>query len=58
MLHLELVWIDWLQVLMVLQDGGDANFSCIREVFVGILDGFSRKSEGHSPNMDLRRDSS
>ena len=29
------------------------NFSWIQEVFVGRVDGFSRKSKGHSPNIDL-----
>ena len=40
----------------ILRDGGDANFSWIREVLVGIVDDFSRKSEGHSPNMDFGGD--
>ena len=30
----------------ILRDGGDANFSWIREVFVGTVDGFCRKSKG------------
>ena len=38
----------------ILRDGGDVDFSWIREVFAGTVDGFSRKSEGHSPDMDLR----
>ena len=38
----------------ILRDGGDADFSWIRELFVGIVDGFRRKSEGQSPDMDLR----
>ena len=42
----------------ILKDGGDADFSWIREVFVGTVDGFSRKSKGQSPNMDLREDCS
>jgi hypothetical protein len=28
----------------ILRDGGDPNFSWIREVFFGMVDGFSRKS--------------
>ena len=40
------------------RDGGDVDFSWIRDVFVGIIDGFSRKSEAHSPDIDLRRDCS
>lgn len=42
----------------ILRDGGDANFSWIREVFVGMVDGFSRKSKGRSPDMNLRGDCS
>ena len=42
----------------ILRDGGDADFSCIREVIFGIVDGFNKKSEGQSPDMDLRRDCS
>ena len=38
----------------ILRDGGDANFSSIREVFIGMVDGFSRNSEGQSHDMDLR----
>ena len=40
----------------ILRGGGDADFSWIREVFVEMVDGFSRKYEGHSPDMDLRGD--
>ena len=40
----------------ILRDSGDADFSWIREEFVGTVDGFSRKSEGQSPNIDLRGD--
>ena len=40
----------------ILRDNGDVDFSWIREVFVGTVDGFSRKSEGQSPDMDLRGD--
>ena len=29
----------------ILRDGGDVDFSWIREVFIGIVDGFSKKSE-------------
>ena len=42
----------------ILRDGDDADFSWIREVFVGMVDGFNRKSGGHSPDMDLRGDCS
>ena len=42
----------------ILRDGGDADFSWIREVFVGMVDGFIRKSERQSHNMDLRGDCS
>ena len=42
----------------ILRDGGDADFSEIREVFIGMVDGFSRKSKGHSPDMDLREKNS
>ena len=42
----------------ILRDDGDADFSWIREVFVGIVDGLSRKSEGQSLDMDLRGDCS
>ena len=42
----------------ILRDGGDVDFSWIREVFVGTVDGFSRKFEGQSPDMDLRGDCS
>ena len=42
----------------ILRDNGDADFSWIKEVFVGIVDGFNRKSEGHSLDMDLRGDCS
>ena len=38
----------------ILRDGGDANFSWVREVFVEIVDGFKRKYEGYSPDIDLR----
>ena len=38
----------------ILRDGGDDNFSWIREVFIGIVDGFNRKSEGQSLDMDLK----
>ena len=44
--------------LWILRDDGDVVFSWIREVFVGMVDGFSRKSEGQSPDMDLREDCS
>ena len=37
-----------------LRDGGDVDFSWIREVFVGMVDSFSKKPEGHSLDMDLR----
>ena len=40
----------------ILRNGGNANFSWIREVFFGIVDGFSRKFEGYSLDMDLRGD--
>lgn len=56
MLHLELAWIDWYRFSWILRDCGDADFSWIRELFVGIIDGFSRKTEGNSPNTDLRGD--
>ena len=42
----------------ILRDGGDTDFSWIREVFVGTVDGFSKKSEGQSPDIDLRGDCS
>ena len=42
----------------ILRDGGDADFSWIRELFVRTIDGFNRKSEGKSPDMDLRGDCS
>ena len=42
----------------ILRDVGDVDFSWIREVFVEMVDGFSRKSEGQSPDMDLRGDCS
>ena len=42
----------------ILRDDGDAVFSWIRGVFVGIVDGFSRKSEGQSHHIDLRGDCS
>ena len=42
----------------MLRDGGDVDFSWIREEFVGTVYGFSRKSEGQSPNIDLRGDCS
>ena len=42
----------------ILRDSGDVDFSWIREVFIGIVDGFSKKMEGHSPDMDLRGDCS
>ena len=42
----------------ILRDGGDADFSWIREVFVGMINGFNKKSEGWSPYMYLRRDCS
>ena len=42
----------------ILREGSDADFSWIREVFVGMVDGFCRKSKGQSPDMDLRRDCS
>ena len=41
----------------ILRDGGDVDFSWIREV-LGQLFGFSRKSEAQSPDMDLRGDCS
>ena len=40
----------------ILRDGVDADFSYIREVFFRTDDGFSRKSKGHSPKMELRGD--
>ena len=40
----------------ILRDGGDADFYWIRELFVGMVDGFSRNSKGRSPNMDFRGD--
>ena len=40
----------------ILRDSGDADFSWIRDVFVGLVVGFTRKSEEHSPDMDLRGD--
>ena len=40
----------------ILRDGGDVDLSWVREVFVGPFDGFSRKFEGYSPDMDLRGD--
>ena len=40
----------------VLRDGGDADFSWIRDVLVGTVDGFSKKSEGNSTDMDFRGD--
>ena len=42
----------------ILRDGGDANFSWIRDVFVGIVDGCRRKFEGKTIDMDLRGDCS
>ena len=42
----------------ILKDNGDVDFSWIRDVFVGIVVAFSRKFEGHSPDMDLRGDCS
>ena len=42
----------------ILRDGGDFDFSWIREVFFGMVDGFSRRSEGQSLDMDLREDCS
>lgn len=42
----------------ILRDGGYVDFSWIREVFFGIVDGFSRKSEGQSSDMGLRGDCS
>ena len=42
----------------IIRDSGDANLFWVREVFVGTVDGFSRKSEGQSPDMDLRGDCS
>ena len=43
----------------ILRDYGDVDFSWIKEtVFVGIVDGFSRKYEGQSSDMDLRGDCS
>ena len=42
----------------ILRDIGDADFSWIREEFVGTVDCFSRKSEGQSPDMDLTGDCS
>ena len=35
----------------ILRDSGDADFSWIREVFVGMVDGFSRNSDRQSPDM-------
>ena len=42
----------------ILRDSSDVDFSWIREVFVGTVDGFSIKFEGHSLDMDLRGDCS
>ena len=42
----------------ILRDICDIDFSWIREVFVGIVDGFSNKSEGQSLDMDFRGDCS
>ena len=42
----------------ILRDSGDANFSWIIEEFFGIVDGFSKKSEGQSPDIELRGDCS
>ena len=42
----------------ILRDGGDADFSWIRDVFIWIVVGFNKKSEGNSYDMDLRGDSS
>ena len=39
----------------ILRDSGDVDFSWIRDVFFGTIVGFN-KSEGHSPDMDLRGD--
>ena len=43
---LELAWIIGYRFSWILRDGGDVVFSSIRELFVGMVDGFSRKSEG------------
>ena len=40
----------------IVRDGGDDDFSWIREVIVGTVDSFSKNSEGNSPDMDLRGD--
>ena len=40
----------------ILRDDDDVDFSWIMEVFVGIIDGFTRKSEGYLSDMDLRGD--
>ena len=40
----------------ILRDGGDTDFSWIREVFVGTINGFNKKYKGQSPNMELRGD--
>ena len=42
----------------ILRDSGDVDFFSIKRLFVGTVDGFSRKSEGQSPNIDLRGDCS
>jgi len=44
--------------LWILRDSRDVDFSWIREVFGGTINGFSKNYEGHSPDMDLRWDSS
>ena len=40
----------------ILRDNGDADFSWIRDVFVGKIFGFNKKFEGHSLDMELRGD--
>ena len=40
----------------ILRDGGDVDFSWIRDVLVGTIVSFSRKSKEHSSDMDLRGD--
>ena len=42
----------------ILRDGGDADFSWIRELFVGVVDGFNMKFKGKSPDIYLRGDCS
>ena len=42
----------------ILRDGGDVDFSWIRDIFVGTVDGFNRKIAGYLANMYLRGDCS